>query len=60
MIIAQNFQVGNDILASGGFADIKLGTYAGHVVAVKTLRIAKADDIQKTKKVSTNPTVAGM
>ena len=59
MMIAEEIVVGQDILASDLYADVKCGTHMGRVVAVKTLRIAKTDDIQKTKKVSTNPTVSG-
>ena len=44
----------SDILASGGFADIRRGTYMGHLVAVKTLRVAVQDDLPKLSKVPIN------
>ena len=37
---------------SGGFADIKLGEYKGHRVAVKVLRVGVVDDWTKIRKVS--------
>jgi serine/threonine protein kinase len=37
---------------SGGFADIKPGKYKGCTVAVKTLRVSMADDLDKIRKVS--------
>ena len=52
MTITDNINVGEDILASGGFADIRCGTYLGHRVAVKTLRVAEQDDMVKIRKVS--------
>ncbi|KAF9789247.1 kinase-like domain-containing protein [Thelephora terrestris] len=35
---------------SGGFADIKQGWYDGHMVAVKTMRVAVTDDFDKLRK----------
>jgi hypothetical protein len=52
MVITEEIKVSDDILASGGFADIRTGTYAGHLVAVKTMRVAKQDDFLKIRKVS--------
>ena len=59
MIIAEKIEVGEDILASGGFADVRSGTYMGQgrLFAVKTLRTAVTDDLQKIKKVSANNTI---
>ena len=45
-------KVSNKIVASGGFADIRPGTYKGYRVAVKTLRVANKDDFLKIGKVS--------
>lgn len=39
-------------LTSGGFADIKQGEYKGCAVAVKTLRIAQTDNLDKIRRVS--------
>lgn len=48
-----NFQVEEKIFACGGFADIRKGTLAEKVVAVKTIRIAEDSDFPKIQKVST-------
>jgi hypothetical protein len=52
VVITEKVKVSDDILASGGFADVRTGTYKGHLVAVKTMRVAKQDDIVKLRKVS--------
>ena len=52
MTITDNIDVEPDILASGGFADVMCGTYLGHRVAVKTLRVGEQDDVLKIRKVS--------
>ena len=57
MMISEKIEVEDGSLVAGGFADVRIGRHKGHLVAVKTLRIAPADDFQKIKKVSTNATV---
>ena len=52
LMITENIDVGGGILASGGFADVRCGTYLGHRVAVKTLRVTEKDDMVKIRKVS--------
>ena len=52
MMIADEIEVPDEILASGGFADVRTGTYMGHLVAVKTTRVPKQDDLLKIRKVS--------
>ena len=52
MTITDNVDFERDILASGGFADVRRGTYLGHPVAVKTLRVAEKDDVVKIREVS--------
>ena len=52
MVITDEIKVSDRILASGGFADVRPGTYKGCLVAVKTLRIAKQDDFLKIRRVS--------
>jgi serine/threonine protein kinase len=54
MMITEKIEVEEKILASGGFADVRRGTYMGHLVAVKTLRVAEKDDFLKIRKVSIN------
>jgi len=52
MMITEGIDVSGEIFVSGGFADIRAGTYGGHLVAVKTMRVAKQDDLLKIRKVS--------
>jgi len=52
MMIREGITVSDEILASGGFANIRTGTYKGCLVAVKTMRVAKQDDLVKIRKVS--------
>jgi hypothetical protein len=54
MVIREKVEVGEEILVSGGFSDIRCGTYKGYPVAVKPLRIAKTDDLMKIRKVRVN------
>ena len=54
MTITEDIKVSDKILASGGFADIRTGTYMGHLVAVKTMRVAEQDSFLKIRKVSIN------
>ena len=51
-MISGEIEVQKQIFASGGFADVRSGTYKGHLVAVKTLRVAEIDDLRKIRKVS--------
>ena len=52
MMITEEIDVSDEVLPSGGFADVRTGTYMGHLVAVKTMRIAIQDDFLKIRKVS--------
>jgi len=52
MMITEKIEVEDQILASGGFADVRIGKYMGHLVAVKTMRLAEQDDSLKIRKVS--------
>jgi serine/threonine protein kinase len=54
MVITEKIEVEDMILASGGFADVRRGRYVGHLVAVKTLRVAEQDDFLKIRKVNIN------
>jgi len=45
-------EVLDEILGSGGFGDVKSGTYEGRPVAVKIMRIPAKDDFRKIRKVS--------
>jgi hypothetical protein len=52
MIITEKIEVSDKILASGGFADVRSGTHMGHLVAMKTMRVAPTDDFLKIRKVN--------
>ena len=54
MIIPEKIEVEDGKLASGGFADTRIGRYTGHLVAVKALRVTERDDFLKIRKVRTN------
>ena len=51
-MITDKIEVSDDILASGGFADVRTGKYLGALVAVKTMRVAEQDSFVKIRKVS--------
>lgn len=52
MIIKGTIEVSDGICISGGFGDVRTGTYNGGLVAVKATRIAARDNVQKIRKVS--------
>jgi len=52
MVVKEKIEVQDMILASGGFADVRCGTYPGRFVAVKTARITPRDDLPRIRKVS--------
>jgi len=54
MMITADIQVSGETLPFGGIADTRTGTYMGHLVAVKTLRVAEQDDLLRIKKVNIN------
>lgn len=58
MMIVDEIEVGQEILASGGYADIRSGTHLGRLVALKALRVAALDDHQKLRKVSTDNAIS--
>ena len=45
------YSVGKEIIANGGFADIRKGTLNGMDVAVKTIRLSQADDVHTVHEV---------
>jgi len=51
-MIKEKIEVSDEILAAGGFADVRRGTYHGHLVAVKTARMTTRANIQRIRKVS--------
>ena len=52
MMITEEIRVSDEILPSGGYADVRTGTYKGRLVAAKTMRVAKQDDLLEIRKVS--------
>jgi len=52
MRIREPIEVSNEIAAAGGFGDVRIGWYDEGLVAVKTVRVAARDNIQKIRKVS--------
>ena len=52
MIITEKIEVSDEVFASSGFADVRPGKYTGHLVAMKTMRVAAQDDLLKIRKVS--------
>ena len=52
MILTERIEVSDEVVASGGSADIRTGRYMEHLVAVKTIRFSEQDDIRKVRKVS--------
>jgi hypothetical protein len=52
VIITEKIEVSEKILASGGFGDVRCGRYIGHLVAVKTLRVAAQDNLLRIREVS--------
>ena len=54
IIITDKIEIDDKTLTSGGFADVRCGTYLGQLVAVKTMRVPEYDDLRRIRKVSTN------
>jgi len=54
MTVTENIEVPDKIVASGGFADVRRGTYMGRFVAVKTVKIPEEGDFLRIRKVSIN------
>ena len=52
MKITEKINVPDEVVTSGGFGNIRLGTYNGGAVAVKAMRVAGRDNVQKIRKVS--------
>jgi len=50
--ITEKIEFSDEVLAFGGFGDIRSGTYNGSVVAFKSMRVATLDNFLKIRKVS--------
>ena len=59
-MITEEIEVSDKILASGGFANIRTGSYMGHLVVIKALRVMEQDDLPKIRKVSVNDTLSAI
>jgi len=51
-MIKENIEVSDEILAYGGFADVRRRTYHGHLVAMKTARVTTRANLRRIRKVS--------
>ena len=56
-LLSDKFDVSDQIVASGGFADIRMGVFKGKNVAVKTLRLSSRDDKAKIRRVRKQTTL---
>ena len=54
MMLTERIEVSDQIIAPGGFADVRTEVFKGRVVAVKTTRVTERDNFPKIKKVKTN------
>jgi len=54
MMITENIEVSDKIHALSAFGEVRLGTYKGDYVAVKTARVPSLRDLTKTRKVNIN------
>ena len=54
MIITEGIEVSDELHPSGGYADVRAGTYKGCLVVMKTMRLTKQDDSREIRKVSVN------
>ena len=53
MIIPEEIEVSDEIITDGS-ADVRTGTYMGHLVAMRTLKVADGDDFLKIREVGVN------
>ena len=56
-LLSDRFDVSDEIFASGGFADVRMGVLKGKSVAVKTLRVSLTDDKAKIRTVRERATL---
>ena len=52
MVIKEELQISDKVDASGGFSDVRVGTYKGCRVAVKRVRVAMSDNLLEMRKVN--------
>ena len=55
-LLGNEFQVSGPPRASGGFADVRVGTLKGNNVAVKSLRVSEIDNKPRIRKVRNQAT----
>lgn len=51
-MVTNEVDVTDEVIASGGFADIKSATFGGRAVAVRSLRVASRDETEIVWNVS--------
>lgn len=56
VVLKEEIEIPGGVLASAGFGDVKCRKYKGALVAVKTVRVAAKDDLQKARKVRIDDT----
>ena len=53
-MITEDIEISDEIVTSGGFADIRTGMHNGHLVAVRTLKVRVAHNFPRIREVSIN------
>jgi len=56
-MITEEIKFSNYTFTWSGFAEFRTGTYTGHIVAAKIVRVTARDDFLKARKVSVNDIV---
>ena len=51
VVIREKIEVSPEVLAYGGFSDIRMGNYGGNPVAIKTSSVARSDKLDRVIKV---------
>lgn len=54
VVVLHDLRVSDEVLASGGFGDVRAGWYKERRVAVKTAKVKPTDNLEKKTKVSNN------
>ena len=57
-LLSDKFDISGKVIASGGFADVRMGVFKGKNVAVKTLRVSVADDKTRIRRVREQATIS--
>ena len=52
MVVKEKIELSNNVVASGGFGDVRRGRYKDGLVAVKTAKVKPQANREKIRKVS--------